>query len=94
MGKMGRVRFAAQAVENQDVQALEFFATFRRNIVGVGAVGDVADAEAENVEPRAVVEAMREDEIRHRDTAVALGAAELPEPVRLGMRTALIIEPE
>lgn len=35
---------------------------------------------------RAVVEAMREDEARHRESAIALGAAELPEPVRFGMR--------
>jgi len=35
---------------------------------------------------RAVVEAMRADEIRHRESAIALGAAELPEPVKLGMR--------
>jgi len=35
---------------------------------------------------RAVVEAMRADEARHRASAIALGAAELPEPVKLGMR--------
>jgi 3-demethoxyubiquinol 3-hydroxylase len=35
---------------------------------------------------RVVVEAMREDEVRHRESAIALGAAELPEPVKLGMR--------
>ena len=35
---------------------------------------------------RVVVAAMRDDEARHRDTAIALGAAELPESVRLGMR--------
>jgi ubiquinone biosynthesis monooxygenase Coq7 len=35
---------------------------------------------------RAVVEAMREDEARHRASALALGAAELPEAVKLGMR--------
>jgi ubiquinone biosynthesis monooxygenase Coq7 len=35
---------------------------------------------------RAVVEAMREDEVRHRDSAMALGAAELPELIKLGMR--------
>ncbi len=35
---------------------------------------------------REVVAAMRDDEARHHDTAIALGAAELPEPVRLGMR--------
>ena len=35
---------------------------------------------------RAVVEAMRDDEARHRDSAIALGAAELPAPLKLGMR--------
>jgi len=35
---------------------------------------------------RAVVEAMRADEARHRASAIALGAAELPQPVKLGMR--------
>jgi ubiquinone biosynthesis monooxygenase Coq7 len=35
---------------------------------------------------RALVEAMREDEVRHRESALALGAAELPEPVKLAMR--------
>ena len=37
---------------------------------------------------RAVVEAMRADEVRHRQTALGLGAAELPEPVRRAMRLA------
>ena len=35
---------------------------------------------------RAVVAAMRADEARHRDTALSLGAAELPAPARLAMR--------
>jgi ubiquinone biosynthesis monooxygenase Coq7 len=35
---------------------------------------------------RAVVAAMREDEARHRESAIALGAAELPGPVRQCMR--------
>jgi 3-demethoxyubiquinol 3-hydroxylase len=35
---------------------------------------------------RAVVEAMRADEARHRASAVQLGAGELPEPVRRAMR--------
>ncbi|HUN67899.1 MAG TPA: 2-polyprenyl-3-methyl-6-methoxy-1,4-benzoquinone monooxygenase [Burkholderiales bacterium] len=35
---------------------------------------------------RAVVEAMSEDEARHRESAIELGAAELPEPIKLGMR--------
>jgi ubiquinone biosynthesis monooxygenase Coq7 len=37
---------------------------------------------------RAVVAAMRADEARHRDTALQLGAAELPRPIRLAMRLA------
>jgi 3-demethoxyubiquinol 3-hydroxylase len=37
---------------------------------------------------RAVVEVMRADEARHRASAVELGAAELPEPVRRAMRLA------
>ena len=35
---------------------------------------------------RAVIEAMRADEARHRASAIALGAAELPGPVKHGMR--------
>jgi 3-demethoxyubiquinol 3-hydroxylase len=37
---------------------------------------------------RAVVEAMRSDEAGHRDSALRLGAAELPAPVRRAMRVA------
>lgn len=37
---------------------------------------------------RAIVEAMRADEAKHRQTAVRLGAAELPGPVRAAMRFA------
>jgi ubiquinone biosynthesis monooxygenase Coq7 len=35
---------------------------------------------------RAVVEAMRADEAKHRASAVALGAADMPEPLKLAMR--------
>ena len=42
----------------------------------------------EDERTRAVVEAMRADEARHRQTALGLGAAELPEPVRRAMRLA------
>jgi ubiquinone biosynthesis monooxygenase Coq7 len=42
----------------------------------------------EDARTRALVEAMRADEARHRDTAVQLGAAELPSPVRRAMRLA------
>ena len=37
---------------------------------------------------RAVVEAMRADEARHRQSAIELGAAELPEPAKRAMRLA------
>jgi 3-demethoxyubiquinol 3-hydroxylase len=37
---------------------------------------------------RAVVEAMRADEAKHRATAIEMGAAELPDPVRRAMRLA------
>jgi 3-demethoxyubiquinol 3-hydroxylase len=37
---------------------------------------------------QALVEAMRADEARHRDTAVSLGAADFPQPVKLAMRLA------
>lgn len=37
---------------------------------------------------RAVVQAMRADEARHRQSAIGLGAAELPRPLRLAMRCA------
>ena len=42
----------------------------------------------EDQRTRAIVEAMRADEARHRESAVELGAAELPEPVKRAMRLA------
>jgi len=43
---------------------------------------------SEDARTRTLVEAMRADEARHRDTAMRLGAAELPPPIRLAMRLA------
>src|SRR5881396_2750056 len=43
---------------------------------------------AEDRRTRSVVEAMRADEAKHRDTAIQLGAAELPSAVKLAMRFA------
>jgi ubiquinone biosynthesis monooxygenase Coq7 len=48
-----------------------------------GHLGKLAEDDAPT---RAVVAAMRDDEARHRDTAVALGAAELPAAARRAMR--------
>jgi ubiquinone biosynthesis monooxygenase Coq7 len=42
----------------------------------------------EDQRTRVLVEAMRADEARHRATALKLGAAELPAPVKLAMRLA------
>ncbi|CAG0986372.1 ubiquinone biosynthesis monooxygenase Coq7 [Rhodocyclaceae bacterium] len=41
-----------------------------------------------DVKSRAILEQMKTDEIRHAETAIRLGAADLPAPVRLGMRVA------
>ncbi|HEX2649203.1 MAG TPA: 2-polyprenyl-3-methyl-6-methoxy-1,4-benzoquinone monooxygenase [Burkholderiales bacterium] len=41
---------------------------------------------AEDAKTRAVVEGMRLDEAKHRQSAMALGAAEMPEPLKLAMR--------
>jgi ubiquinone biosynthesis monooxygenase Coq7 len=43
---------------------------------------------AKDQRTRLVVEAMRADEANHRDTAIRLGAAELPSAVKLAMRFA------
>jgi len=50
--------------------------------------GHLAALPASDQRTRAVVEAMRDDEARHRASAVALGAAELPDGVRRAMRLA------
>jgi len=41
-----------------------------------------------DVASRAIVAQMKDDEVRHADTAVELGGAELPFPLRLAMRLA------
>lgn len=43
---------------------------------------------SEDARTRTLVEAMRADEARHRDTALRMGAAELPDPVKRTMRVA------
>jgi ubiquinone biosynthesis monooxygenase Coq7 len=43
---------------------------------------------AQDARTRAVVQAMRADEARHRAAAIGLGAAELPRPARVAMRLA------
>jgi len=48
--------------------------------------GHLGRLPAADQKTRAVVEAMRADEVRHRQTAIGLGATELPAGVRQGMR--------
>lgn len=48
--------------------------------------GHLRDLPPGDARSRAVVDQMRQDEIRHAEMAVAFGAAELPGPVKQGMR--------
>ena len=48
--------------------------------------GHLAQLSARDSRTRAVVERMREEEARHRATAIALGAAEMPAAARIAMR--------
>lgn len=50
--------------------------------------GHLARLAPQDLRTRAVVEAMRADEARHRRTAIDLGAADLPEPAKRAMRAA------
>ena len=50
--------------------------------------GHLSALPAKDERTRAVVDAMRSDEARHRMTALRLGAAELPGPAKLAMRFA------
>jgi ubiquinone biosynthesis monooxygenase Coq7 len=50
--------------------------------------GHLEELPPEDGRTRAVVEAMQADEARHRASAIELGAAELPEPVKRAMRLA------
>lgn len=50
--------------------------------------GHLASLPAHDGRSVAIVKQMRKDEIRHADTAVKLGAAELPAPIKVGMKLA------
>jgi len=50
--------------------------------------GHLEELPQQDQRTRVLVEAMRRDEAKHRDTAMRLGAAELPAPARLAMRLA------
>jgi len=64
---------------------LAFLAETERQ-VEVHLQGHLAQLSPEDARTRTIIEAMRSDEAAHRASAISLGAAELPEPVKLGMR--------
>jgi len=64
---------------------LAFLAETERQ-VELHLAGHLGQLAPEDRRTRAVVEAMRTDEAKHRDTALALGAAELPDAVKSVMR--------
>lgn len=64
---------------------LGFLAETERQ-VGAHLASHLDQLPQEDGKSRAVVEQMKQDEAKHADTAVALGAAELPAPVRGLMR--------
>jgi len=66
---------------------LAFLAETERQ-VEAHLIGHLDKLPADDRRTRAIVDAMRSDEAKHRDTALGLGAAELPAPVRLAMRVA------
>lgn len=48
----------------------------------------LAELDETDMKTRAIVEQMREDEVKHAATAVDLGASELPAPIIVGMKIA------
>jgi ubiquinone biosynthesis monooxygenase Coq7 len=81
----GSLVIGAAAGALGDRWSLAFLAETERQ-VEEHLTGHLAALSTEDLRSRAVIEAMRADEVRHRDDAIGLGAAELPEPVKKGMR--------
>jgi len=81
----GSFALGAAAGALGDRWSLGFLAETERQ-VEEHLAGHLERLSPEDRRTRAVVETMRSDEARHRESAIALGAAELPGPVKLGMR--------
>lgn len=64
---------------------LGFLAETERQVEG-HLDGHLSKLPAQDAKSRAIVEQMKADEIKHADTAIAHGGAELPEPVKQSMR--------
>ncbi len=83
----GAFTFGAAAGALGDRWNLAFLAETERQ-VEEHLTGHLQRLPAEDERTRVVVDAMRADEAKHRDTALHLGSAELPQPVKLAMRCA------
>lgn len=83
----GSLAMGALAGALGDRWSLAFLAETERQ-VEEHLSGHLAALPAQDARTRAVVEAMRADEAKHRVAAVDLGAAELPAPARAAMRLA------
>ena len=83
----GSLAIGAAAGALGDRWSLAFLAETERQ-VEEHLSGHLQALPAQDGRTRAVVEAMRADEAKHRAAAVQLGAAELPRPVRSAMRLA------
>ena len=81
----GSLALGAVAGAVGDRWSLAFLAETERQ-VEAHLAGHLEQLPAADRKTRAVVEAMRADEAKHRDSALALGAAELPAAAKFGMR--------
>ena len=81
----GSFALGAAAGALGDRWSLAFLAETERQ-VEEHLAGHLRSLPAGDLRTRAVVEAMRADEVKHRDSAVALGAAELPAAAKTAMR--------
>ena len=83
----GSLAIGALAGAAGDKWNLAFLAETERQ-VEEHLTGHLDKLPASDERTRAIVEAMRADEAKHRQTALRLGAAELPSPLRAAMRVA------
>lgn len=81
----GAFAMGAVAARTGDQHSLGFVVETERQ-VEAHLNGHLSDLPVQDVRSRAIVMQMRDDEIEHGAAAKKLGAAELPEPVRISMR--------
>ena len=81
----GAFAMGAAAAQMGDQQSLGFVVETERQ-VEAHLNGHLSELPLQDERSRAIVMQMRDDEIQHGAAAKQLGAAELPEPVRIGMR--------